>query len=246
MKTNYKLGGVLAALAAVIGIIGHYILFNQFYQLGMHAEAAEPGCEILLEVIHPILANMGLLAAALFSVSAYGFFTQRKWAFSLSVVGFILALLGSFFVNIPFLAASYFLMMVRVQKVSWARTLLALATGITYILCWMNGIASTSRIITIGADIFILVQKLHFVSMLGWGVVTAGILIKPREWQRVLALTSGATQLIVGIPLAIVTTQELGRFSLFSLAPLLSFILVILLVIPGLWKKWTKYDETIV
>ena len=261
MKTNYKLGGVLAALAAVIGIIGHYILFNQFYQLGMHAEAAEPGCEILLEVIHPILANMGLLAAALFSVSAYGFFTQRKWAFSLSVVGFILALLGSFFVNIPFLAASlppvyfillfpyvifYFLMMVSVQKVSWARTLLALATGITYILCWMNGIASTSRIITIGADIFILVQKLHFVSMLGWGVVTAGILIKPREWQRVLALTSGATQLIVGIPLAIVTTQELGRFSLFSLAPLLSFILVILLVIPGLWKKWTKYDETIV
>ncbi len=137
-------------------------------------------------------------------------------------------------------------MMVSVQKVSWARTLLALATGITYILCWMNGIASTSRIITIGADIFILVQKLHFVSMLGWGVVTAGILIKPREWQRVLALTSGATQLIVGIPLAIVTTQELGRFSLFSLAPLLSFILVILLVIPGLWKKWTKYDETIV
>lgn len=259
MKTNYKLGGILAVIAAVIGIVGHFVLFNQYYQLGMHAEAAEPGCEILLEVIHPILANMGLLAAALFSVSAYGFFTQRRWSFSLSVVGLILALLGSFFVNIPFLAAKlppvyfalffpyvilYFLMMVSVQKVSWSRTLLALVTGITYILCWMNGIASTSRIITIGADIFVLVQKLHFVAMIGWGVVTAGILIKPREWQRVLGLTAGATELIVGIPLAIVTTQELGRFSLFSLAPILSLVLVIVLVVPGLWKKWTKFEET--
>lgn len=259
MKTNYKLGGILAVIAAVIGIVGHFVLFNQYYQLGMHAEAAEPGCEILLEVIHPILANMGLLAAALFSVSAYGFFTQRRWSFPLSVVGLILALLGSFFVNIPFLAAKlppvyfvlffpyvilYFLMMVTVQKVSWSRTLLALVTGITYILCWMNGIASTSRIITIGADIFVLVQKLHFVAMIGWGVVTAGILIKPREWQRVLGLTAGATELIVGIPLAIVTTQELGRFSLFSLAPILSLVLVIVFVVPGLWKKWTKFEET--
>ena len=258
MKINYKLGGILAAVAAVIGIIGHFVLFFQWYQIGMHAESAEPGCEILLKTIHPLLANLGLLGAALFAVSSYGFFTNRKWAFTLSVFGIIPALLGSFFINIPFLAASlppvyfilffpyvaiYILMMVTVGKRSWSRTLLALLTGIAYIVCWMNGVSSTSRIITVGADIFVLVQMLHWVAMLGWGVVTAGILIKPMEWQRVLGLVSGVTELIVGIPLALVTAQQLGRFSLFALAPIVCLILIVIMVWPGLWKKWTSYTQ---
>jgi hypothetical protein len=258
MITKYRLGGILAAIAAVIGIIGHFILFFQWYQMGMHTESAEPGCEILLKTIHPLLANLGFLGAAMFAVSAYGYFIQRRWAFLLSVVGIILALLGSFFVNIPYMAAGlppvyltlflpylviYFLMLRMVEGISWSRTLLALLTGISYIVCWMNGVSSTSRIITIGADIFVLVQNLHWVAMIGWGVVTAGILIKPREWQRVLGLVSGLTELIVGLPLAFVTAQQLGRFSLFALAPIISLVLVIMLVIPSLWKKWTRYEE---
>jgi hypothetical protein len=43
--------------------------------------------------------------------------------------------------------------------------------------------------------------------------------------------------------LAVVTAQDLGRFSLFALAPIVSLILVVMLVIPGLWKKWTRYPE---
>ena len=259
MKINYKLGGVLAAIAAMIGLIGHFILFFAWYQIGMHTESAEPGCEILLKTIHPLLANLGLLGAALFAVSAYGFFSGKKWAFALSVFGIIPALLGSFFVNIPFMAAGlppvyftlffpylviYFLLMKTVAKLSWSRTLLALLTGICYIVCWMNGVSSTSRIITVGADIFVLVQNLHWVAMLGWGVVTAGILLKPREWQRVLGLVSGTVELIVGIPLAVVTAQDLNRFSLFAMAPIVSLILVVIFVWPGLWKKWTKYEES--
>lgn len=260
MKTKYQLGGILAAIAAVIGVIGHFILFFQWYQIGMHAESAEPGCEILLKTIHPLLANLGLLGAAMFGVSSYGYFTRRRWAFPLSVVGIILALLASFFINIPFMAASlppvyftlffpylviYFLMNRTVEGISWSRTLLALLAGVAYIVCWMNGVSSTSRIITVGADIFVLVQNLHWVAMLGWGVVTAGILLKPREWQRVVGLVAGVTELVVGIPLAFVTAQELGRFSLFALAPIVSLILVVIIVIPGLWKKWTRFEEAV-
>jgi len=254
-----KLGGILAAVAAIIGIIGHFVLFFQWYQVGMHAESAEPGCEILLKTIHPLLANLGLLGAAMFAVSSYGFFTKRRWAFTLSVVGIIAALLASFFINIPFMAASlppvyfalflpylliYFLIMITVAGRSWSRTLLALLTGIAYIVCWMNGVSSTSRIITVGADIFVLVQMLHWVAMAGWAVVTAGILIQPKEWQRVLGLVSGVLELFVGIPLAAVTAQQLGRFSLFALAPIVCLILVILLVWPGKWKKWTSTAPT--
>jgi hypothetical protein len=170
------------------------------------------------------------------------------------VVALVLALLGSWFINVPYMAASlppvyfplfwpyvllYFLFLKAVGKISWSQTLLALFTGIAYIFCWMNGVASTSRIITIGDPIFMLVQRLHWVAMLGWAVVTVGIIIKPREWMRVVGVVAGATELVVGIPLAVVTAQHLGRFSLFALGPIACLVLVVILVWPGLWAHLT-------
>jgi hypothetical protein len=254
---NTKLGGILTSVAALIGVIGHFILFFQWYQIGMHAESAEPGCEILLKYIHPFLCDLGLLAAALFAVSAYGYFSKQKWASLLAIIGIILALLGSFFVNIPFMAAElppvymilfvpylliYFGLCVFVEKISWRRTLVGLATGIAYIFCWMNGVSSTSRIITTGADIFVLVQRLHWVSMLGWAVVTGVVLMKPKSWIKPIVLVSGVIELIVGIPLTIVTAQSLGRFSMFALAPIASLGLIILFLLPKFWKKWVEIE----
>ena len=62
MKTNTRLGGILAVIAAIIGIVGHIVLFMAWYEIGMQAESAEPGCEILLKTIHPLLADFGILA----------------------------------------------------------------------------------------------------------------------------------------------------------------------------------------
>jgi hypothetical protein len=258
MKNKNMLGGILATLAALMGIIGHIVLFMRWYRIGMGAESAEPGCEILLEYIHPILANVGLLGGALFAVSAYGFFTRKNWAFSLSVLALVLALLASWFINVPYMAANlppvyfslfwpyvilYFLILRVVGNISWSRTLLALLTGVAYIFCWMNGVSSTSRIITHGDPIFHLVQHLHWVAMLGCAVVTVGIIMKPKEWMRVVGLVAGMTELIVGIPLAAVTAQQLGRFSLFALAPISCLLLIVLFVWPGLWERLTGTAE---
>jgi len=253
MKINYRLGGILAVIASLMGIIGHFVLFLGWYQIGMGAESAEPGCEILLKYIHPLMADFGILAGVLFAVSAYGYFTKRNWAFFLSVVALVLALLGSWFINVPFMAADlppiyfplfwpyvllYFLFLRAVARVPWSLTLLALLTGVSYIFCWMNGVASTSRIITHGAPIFVLVQRLHFLAMFGWAVVTVGLLTKPKEWMRVVGLAAGATELAVGIPLAVATAQQLGRFSLFALAPISCLVLITLFVWPGFWAKF--------
>jgi hypothetical protein len=121
--------------------------------------------------------------------------------------------------------------------------LLTLGTGITYIFCFMNGVSSTSRIITVGAPIFKLVVALHPLAMLGWAVVTVGLQIRPKEWMRVVGLTAGVVELVVGIPLAVVTARELGRFSLFALAPVACLILVVLFVWPGFWQKVTGAKE---
>ena len=254
MKRNNRLGGYLAIIGALIGIIGHYVLFFQWYVLGMSAESAEPGCEILLKFLHPGLADLGILGAVFFAVSAYGFFTKKNWAFLLSVIGVVCALLASWFINVPFMAASlppvyftlffpyliiYFLLLRSVEKISWSRTLLGLGFGMAYIFCFMNGVSSTSRIITIGAPIFVVVDALHWVAMAGWAVITVGLLLTPKEWMRVVGLTAGTLELAVGIPLAVETAKELGRFSLFALAPISCLILIIILVWPGLWKKWS-------
>jgi hypothetical protein len=252
MKTNYRLGGILAIIASAMGFVGHFILFLKWYHIGMSAPSAEPGCEILLKYIHPIMADFGILGGVFFAVSAYGFFTKKAWAFLLSVIGIVLALLGSWFVNVPYMAAGlppvyfalfwpylllYFLFMRSVGKISWGRTLAALLTGIAYIFCWMNGVSSTSRIITVGAPIFVLVQRLHWIAMLGWAVVTVGILTRPRSWMRVVGLLAGTSEVVMGIPLAVVTAQQLGRFSLFALAPISCLILIVLFVWPGWWDK---------
>ncbi|HSR21575.1 MAG TPA: hypothetical protein VLL49_11730 [Anaerolineales bacterium] len=252
MKPNYRLGGILAVISALMGIVGHSILFVNWYRVGMSTPSAEPGCEILLKYIHPMMADLGLFGGILFAVSAYGFFTKKAWAFVLSVIGIVLALLGSWFINVPYMAAGlppayfplfwpylliYFLLMRTVGHISWSRTLVGLLTGMAYIFCWMNGVASTSRIITIGAPIFVLVQRLHWLAMLGWAVVTAGILIRPQDWMRVVGLVAGTTELVVGIPLALVTATQLGRFSLFALAPIACLALVVLFVWPGFWER---------
>jgi len=254
MKVKSMWGGFLAVFGAVLGLVGHFVLFDKWYVAGMSAESAEPGCEILLKFIHPGLADLGILAAVIFAVSAYGFFTKKPWAFFMATIAMVIALLSSWFINIPFMAAGlppvyfpmffpylacYFLLLRVVGKISWSRTWLALGTGMAYIFCFMNGVSSTSRIITVGAPIFVLVDGLHWVAMMGWAVVTVGILISPKEWLRVLAITAGALELAVGIPLAVVTAGQLGRFSLFALAPISCLILTTLLVWPGLWERWT-------
>jgi len=42
MKDKNVWGGLLASIAAAMGIIGHPLLFMEWYQKGMHAETAEP------------------------------------------------------------------------------------------------------------------------------------------------------------------------------------------------------------
>ena len=257
MKNRNLLGGILASIGALMGIIGHFVLFLKWYQIGMHTQSAEPGCEILLKYIHPLMADFGIFGGILLGVSAFGYFTRKNWAFLLSVIGLVLALLGSWFINVPYMAAGlppvyfplfwpylllYFLMLRSVENISWSRTLLGLLTGIAYIFCFMNGVSSTSRIITVGAPIFVLVQRLHLIAMLGWAVVTVGLLLKPKDWMRVVGLVAGTTELVVGIPLAFVTAQQLGRFSLFALGPIACLILVVILVWPGVWERWTASE----
>jgi len=50
-------------------------------------------------------------------------------------------------------------------------------------------------------------------------------------------------ELIVGIPLTIVTAQSLGRFSMFALAPIASLALMIVFFLPKFRQNWVEIKE---
>jgi hypothetical protein len=138
----------------------------------------------------PALSDFGITAGVIFLVSSYGYYTGQKWAFPASIVASALALQGSWFINVPMMAAGlppiyftifwpnllgYFLLVKVVGERSWKRTLLGLGTGMAFIFCFMNGVASWSRIITIGTEIFVLVQRMNWIASIGFFVVTVGV-----------------------------------------------------------------------
>ncbi len=71
MQQRTRLGAALASIGAVLGIAGTYLIFLNWYDIAKTAQAAEPGCEILLKYIMPTLSDVGLLAGVLYAVSAW-------------------------------------------------------------------------------------------------------------------------------------------------------------------------------
>jgi uncharacterized membrane protein YgaE (UPF0421/DUF939 family) len=61
--------------------------------------------------------------------------------------------------------------------------------------------------------------------------------------MRVLGLAAGFLELVVGIPLAVSTTISLGRFSMFSLGPIFSLVLLVVFLRPNLWQQLTGSHE---
>lgn len=254
MNKQNRLGAIVTLVLGLLGIIGTYMIFMAWFGPARFAEAAEPGCEILLGYLMPALSDFGITAGVIFLVSSYGYYTERTWAFPASIVASALALQGSWFINVPMMAAGlppiyfivfwpnllgFFLLVKGVGERSWKRTLLGLGTGMAFIFCFMNGVASWSRIITIGTEIFTLVQRMNWIASIGFFVVTIGVVLQPKEWMRVVAMCAGLLELVVGIPIVIATTISLGRFSLFSFGPIMAMVLSVLFIWPGVWDRLT-------
>ena len=60
-----------------------------------------------------------------------------------------------------------------------------------------------------------------------------------------MGLAAALLELVVGIPLAIATAIDLGRFSLFALAPIISLLLLVIFVWPNLWQRLTETEVLI-
>jgi hypothetical protein len=143
---------------------------------------------------------------------------------------------------IIFLAMTHY-----VEGIPWITVIFSLLTGIAYVMCFLNGVASTNRMKLFPASIateptihaiFRALQRVSWASAIGWGVTTIGILRRPdKDWVRIVALGSGILAIVTGYPVAVASSLSFEKLSMFFMAPILSTLLVLVPLFPRVWNR---------
>ena len=266
MPDNYKLGAVLAAIGAVVGMIGFFMfvqIYNPLIMTMINLHRAHEG-----EAVRYTFALLGYLtiaAGALWTLALYGFVTRERWAWMLGIIASTLSILAGFFPMVPAMDAKVppvtavifgpnlflWLALFVVRKTDWRIVALALVAGIAFTLSFMDGVAPIAKFReTLGQDavngLYLFVQQINWWASAAWAVFIFA-LVGRKPWARVVGLGAGLMELWGGYPVGILNMLEVKRFSLFLPAPLLSTALVIFLMLPyarKLLADWSSGRES--
>ena len=272
LEKNYKLGGWLAIIGALMGIGLNFVFFMITYKPLIAAQAIRcgPGCVMVITYMLPAFTDIGIISGVLYAVSAVGFFKKEKWAYTVAVVANVLALWTSFWPSIPIMDVMaegftgffpyylfifmpniilYFLINKFTGKRNWGQIIVGLLTGMGFIMAFINGTASLNIMYVKGLDgepnsLYILANRLFWLAAFAYGLITIAIMTIPeKEWVRMLGIGSAIICMLFGFPMGYITTLDKGEFSLYFGAPILSAILIFLFLIPALWEKIIRPDE---
>jgi len=269
-KKKKLVGIVLSAIGGIIGVVGHWLLFIMYYEPYQAAMLAPPpsgvGTDAIIVAFLPIIADFGIISGIMYLLAAMGFFYETDWALPAALAANIFALLAGFWPFIPAITvaqppvylpiaflpnlALFFIFVLYVGDASWTQTLLALTVGIAFVMTFMNGVASTNRILgvnagrvtgnlEIAAPIYVLSQRINWIAAFGFAAVTYGIiLLKDKDWVRFIGIGSAVLCLLGGMPLAILNTIDKGGdLSMFFFAPILAIPLLLVFLWPTLWNR---------
>jgi hypothetical protein len=267
MDNNQRLGFLLSIVGALLGIVGGMVLFVTTYEPYMLEErinaAAEEGCEIIIQEYLPIIGDLAVIGGILFLLAAYGFLTNEEWSVSLAIVGNTLCLLAGFWPTIPAMQMGltpiwgiifvpnliiFVLMTHYIDDIPWITVIFALLTGIAYVMTFLNGIASTNRMGLYHAQdtaslhaVFKGLQRLNWAAAVGFGIVTIGVLRRPKaDWVRLLAFATAALGIAAGYPVALASSISFNKISMFFMAPILATFLIVIPLWPTLWNRIVK------
>lgn len=260
MKERTTAGAIISLVGALVGIAGVLVAFLLAYQPTIDVElaAGRPDEATIVRYVFPFLSDIGIIAGVLWAVAAYGFFQKERWAWTAAIIANVASLLTGFFGMIPALSrglfpmflvvflpnlVTYLLLLGYVRRVDLKIILLSFLSGITYVLAFMNGVATTDKIILTGKPFLIAVQRINWVAAAAWAVFTVALVLQ-KKWAKPVGLGAGLMTLIAGVPLAIYSTLQEGRFSMFSPAPLLALLLLLVLLVPAGNRMVTRWLES--
>ena len=262
MSDNYRLGAILAAAGSIVGLVAFYLfatIYNPMIQIEL--AAGRPDEANVVRLVFPLLGYMAITAGVLWALALYGFVMRERWAWMLGLIATTVSLLSGFFPMIPAMsrkatpvtAAIFFPSLILwfalflVRKAPWKIAALAFAAGLAYILSFMDGVATIDKIqISAGQDtlngMYVMVQQINWWGTGAWAVFIFALLAR-KPWAHVLGLGAGLMACVGGYPLAVVSTLQEGRFSLFAPSPLASTALIVVLLLPATRRLLAAWSQ---
>jgi hypothetical protein len=255
MKDNQKLGIALAILGILNGLLILFLMAN-IYNANIDGKLAgdRPDEAITVQIVFALLTWLGVAAGALWVMVLYGFLHKERWAWFWGVVAATVQILAGFFPIIPpssiglpaptmwvfLLAFVLWFGMLLIGGVDKKIIGLAFASGLAYVLTFIDGVGAISRFQTeetgfINA-MYGMSQMVNWWGAAAWAVFIFA-LVKGKTWALPVGIFATAMSMFGGFPVGLTDVIIKGRFSMFLVAPVMSTGLLIYLLLPST-RKW--------
>lgn len=264
MKNNTKLGAALAVFGLLAGLLCLYLLADTYNTvIHTHFAAGEWEESNTVRIVYAVLGWLGTAAGALCIPVLWGFLNKQDWAWFWGAVAGTILLLAGFFPMIPaadsdlptptiwvfLLAAVVWFGMLFVGGVDRKIITLTFVAGLAYVLTFIDGVAPISKFQTtfqmpeafapnantFWNGIYVILQQINWWGAAAWAMFIFAA-FKRTSWAIPLGLFAASLSMIGGYPLGIYNVTEVGRFSMFLPAPILSTGLFIYLLLPSTRK----------
>jgi hypothetical protein len=251
MKNNTKLGAVLSVIGILTGFLVLYLLAATYMPIveGKILDG-RPDEAITVRIVHALLGWVGMAAGALWVAVLYGFLYKKEWAWGLGVAAATVQILAGFFPMIPpasigmptptmwvfLLAFVLWFGMLFIGGVDKKIIALAFVSGLAYVLTFIDGVGAISRYQTsdnnFAIGMYAMGQSINWLGAAAWGVFIFA-LVKGKSWALPLGIFAASMSVFGGYPVGLTDVIQIGRFSMFLVAPVLSTGLLIYLWLPS-------------
>jgi len=252
MKDNRNLGIALAILGILTGLLTFYLMAD-IYNPTIEGKLADgrPDEAVTVRIVFALLGWLGVSAGALWGPVLYGFIQKQHWAWFWGVVAATIQILVGFFpiippasIGMPFPTIWVFLLasilwfgMLLIGGVGWKTIGLLFAAGLAYVLTFMDGVGVIAYFqLSMGESlmngVFAMSQQVTWWGAAAWAVFIFAVL-RRKEWAIPLGVFAAMMSMLGGYPMGISNMLQLGRFSMFLPAPVISTILLVVILLPG-------------
>jgi hypothetical protein len=252
MKNNNKLGAALSVLGILTSFLLLFLLAETYMPIvtGKIVITDRPDEAITVRIVHALLGWVGMAAGALWAVVLYGFIKNEEWAWGWGVVASTAVILSGFFPMIPAKSINYptptiwvFLLafvlwfgMLLIGRVNKKIITIALFSGIVYVLTFIDGVGAISRYQTsqdsFAIGMYAMGQMINWWAAVVW-VVFIYALVKGKSWAYPMGIFATSMSIFGGYPVGLTDILQIGRFSMFLVAPVMSTIMLFIFLLPG-------------
>lgn len=260
MKGNYKFGIALAILGILTGLLSFYLMAD-IYNPTIQGKILDgrPDEAVTVRITFALLGWLGVSAGALWGPVLYGFVNKKDWAWFWGAVAATVQILVGFFpiippasIGMPFPTIWVFLLafllwfgMLFIGGVPIKVMALLFLTGLAYVLTFMDGVGVIAYFQLSIDDsfmngLFAMSQQVTWWGAAAWAIFIFAVL-KKKEWAVPLGIFAAMMSMLGGYPMGISNMMQLGRFSMFLPAPVISTILLVVILLPGTQKLITTW-----